>query len=131
MTPNPSIERTATGKPASAAHVKRWAYPNSARSQSMKTNPPQVFRAEVAAPVVLGCPSAGGQRILGATAAATAGRCLSSRPVSCGTAPLRMTATARTLRSVAQGARLAVGMPNPTFEPTATGVPASAAQLAR
>jgi hypothetical protein len=23
--PNPSIERTATGKPASAAHVKRWA----------------------------------------------------------------------------------------------------------
>jgi hypothetical protein len=25
MTPNPSIEGTATGKPVSAAHVKRWA----------------------------------------------------------------------------------------------------------
>ena len=25
MTANPSIERTATGKPVSAAHVKRWA----------------------------------------------------------------------------------------------------------
>jgi hypothetical protein len=27
MTPNPSIERTAHGKPWAAAHVKRWHYP--------------------------------------------------------------------------------------------------------
>ena len=126
--PNPAIKRTCLRQ---AAYGERWAYPNSGRSQRMKTNPPKDLRAELAATVGLGCPSVGGQQTLGASATGTAAHYLSLRPVSCGIAPLRATSTVRSACSVAQGPRSAVGLPNPAFERTAPGKPASAAQGAR
>jgi hypothetical protein len=35
MTPNPSTERTATGKPVPAAHIKRWAACRSKMNQTL------------------------------------------------------------------------------------------------
>ena len=89
VTPNHSIERTATGKPASAAHVKRWAHSNSGSSRRMKTNARQVFRAEVAAAVALGCPFAGGQRTLSASVTVTECQHLPPWSVRRAAAPLR------------------------------------------
>ena len=84
----------------------------------MKTNAPQGFRAEVAATVGLGCPSAGGQRTLSASATVTNFQHLPRWSVRRAAAPLRPAVATRRFRTVAKGARPAVGMPNPAIKRT-------------
>ena len=117
--PNPSIERTCSGlRPPQAAHVKRWAHSNSGPLRRMKTNPPPAFCVEVAAAVALGCPSAGGQRTLSASATVIDCQHLPRLSIHRTAAPLRPAVGTRRFRTVAKGARSAGGVPNPAIKRT-------------
>ena len=124
------IERTVNGVPPPAAHRRRWARTNPRPMQRLSPRTFRVRRDQATAQAELGCSSVGEPLTFGALATTNVCFRSSRRSVLRRVAPLRTPAAVR-IAGLFVEEPSSTCMPNPAFERTSTGEPASAAQGAR